>query len=76
MSQTFFLENKKKDRSSSDDQKLIGSILMKLLQRGYSPFSTIEIENKILEKHNLNEIILTLSRLKIAQNTLNQNSKS
>jgi ATP-dependent DNA helicase RecQ len=57
LSQTFFLENKKKDRSSSDDQKLIGSILMKLLQRGYSPFSTIEIENKILEKHNLNEII-------------------
>ena len=58
LSQSLFLENNQKERApAGEDINLIGSMLIKLLQRGYSPLCTVGVENQIIKKFQLEEIV-------------------
>jgi ATP-dependent DNA helicase RecQ len=49
LSQTFLLENSNRERSLSGSRDLISSLVIKILQRGSIPFTTFNVEQKILK---------------------------
>ncbi|MEC7929174.1 MAG: RecQ family ATP-dependent DNA helicase [Pseudomonadota bacterium] len=57
LSQSLFLENRQKERTTAEDNNLIGSMLIKFLQRGYSPLGTVGIEKEIIKKFKLSKLV-------------------
>ena len=57
MSQTYLLTNDIRDKESTHDSILIGSILTKIFQRGQVPYCTLGIEDEIRNKFKLRELL-------------------
>jgi len=59
ISQSYFLFKSPniKDRRKTEESDFISAILLKILQRGRVPSSTLELESKIIEKYNLDSVI-------------------
>ncbi len=49
LSQTFLLENSNRERNLDDSRELISSLAIKILQRGSIPFTTFNVEKKIIK---------------------------
>lgn len=57
LSQSLFLESRQRERTTAEENNLIGSMLIKFLQRGYSPLGTVGIEKEIIEKFKLCKLV-------------------
>ena len=74
LSHTFLLENSMRERTVNENAKFIGSMVMKILQRGHVPFCSRGVEDLIVKEFSL-EACLTKSKNKESiSNELNSNA--
>jgi ATP-dependent DNA helicase RecQ len=60
LSQTQILSSRSRARESSQEGRLAGSLLAKILRRGQCPLSTLEVERAVLRAHQLTDWVSEL----------------
>jgi len=74
ISHTFILENSMRERSNIKDANFIGSLAIKLLQRGHAPFCSKGVEDQLIKEFSLEKMIITSQNKIDIKNQLKPNN--